>query len=126
MTGVGYTDESGTAIIGSFDPMYYDSIILIVTGCDAWPQTITVPLLGTPENEMQSVTLYPNPNKGQFSISLPEEDCDIAVYNSLGQEVHRSQGHGMTTMSLEDLSEGLYFVTVKSEKAVSTLKFVKE
>ena len=75
---------------------------------------------------MSNVNLYPNPNKGQFSLSLPEEDCDITICNSLGQVVYQSQGHGMTTMSLEDLSEGLYFVTVKSEKTVGSLKFVKE
>ena len=32
----------------------------------------------------------------------------------------------MTTLNLEGLNNGMYFATVKSEKAVSTLKFVKE
>ena len=126
MIGVGYTDETGTAIIHSYEPMSYDTVTLIVTGCDAWPQTISVPILATPENEMQNVNLYPNPNKGQFTLSLPEEECDITICNSLGQVVYQSQGHGMTKMSLGDLSEGLYFVTVKSEHGTSTLKLVKE
>ena len=126
MIGIGYTDETGTAIIENHEPMDYDDITLIVTGCDAWPQTISIPILDTPENEMQSVNLYPNPNKGQFTLSLPEDDCDITISNSLGQVVYQSQGHGMTTMSLEDLCEGLYFVTVKSEHGISTLKLVKE
>jgi hypothetical protein len=49
------------------------------------------------------------------------------IFNSLGQQVYsQSQAKGMTTLNLEGLDCGIYFVTVKSEKAVSTLKFVKE
>ena len=43
------------------------------------------------------------------------------------REVYQqSNAKGMTTLNLEGLNNGMYFATVKSEKAVSTLKFVKE
>ncbi len=78
------------------------------------------------EDNMNAILVYPNPNHGQVSINLPEEDCEIVIFNSLGQQVYSQQAKGMTVLSLEGLNSGLYFVTVKSDSAVSTLKFVKE
>ena len=127
LVGVAYTDENGMATIEFDDNVgAYAHMQLVITGCDARPQTITLVQVGTDENVMSEVSLYPNPNKGQFSLSLPEEDCDIDVFNSLGQEVHHSTANGPTTLSLENLSNGVYFVNVKSESIVRTLKFVKE
>ena len=105
---------------------HYAHMQLIVTGCDAWPQKITLELADTDENMMTNLSLYPNPNKGQFSLNLPEEDCEISIANSLGQEVHYSHAQGHTDLNLEGLTNGIYFVTVKSTSAVGTLKFVKE
>ena len=128
LLGVAYTDENGNATI-VFDEsvVLADGMKLIVTGCDAWPQTITIDLDATVENTLHNVAIYPNPNKGQFSINLPEEDCDVVIFNSLGQQVfNQSQAKGITTLHLENLSNGLYFITIKSENAISTLKFVKK
>ena len=86
-------------------------------------ETITI----TQETVMNGLTLYPNPNKGQFSINLPEEACEILVFNAMGQQVYQqSNAKGLTTLNLEGLNSGMYFVTVKSDSGVSTLKFVKE
>lgn len=97
----------------------------------AWLDNIVFPpseiIMATQETVTNGIVLYPNPNKGQFSLNLPEEDCEIMVFNSLGQQVYQqSNAKGMTTLNLEGLNSGMYFVTVKSEKVVSTLKFVKE
>ena len=127
MLGVAYTDESGNAIIGFDEPVELaDGMTLIVTGCDAWPQSIVFDITAAHENPMSNVAIYPNPNKGQFSINLPEEDCDITVVNSLGQTVHHTNARGLATLNVESLSNGVYFVTVKSENAVATMKMVKE
>ena len=127
LLGVAYTDESGLAIIEFGEPVELaDGMNLIVTGCDAWPQNIIFDLTATAENAMVDVNIYPNPNKGQFTINMPETVCDITVANSLGQTVHHTAARGLTTLNVENLSEGVYFVTVKSESGVKTMKFIKE
>ena len=79
------------------------------------------------EDNEELVSVCPNPSHGQVSINLPEADCDIVVFNAIGQQVYQqSNAKGMTILNLEGLNDGVYFVTVKSEKVVSTLKFVKE
>ena len=122
-----YTDESGNATL-AFDEsvVIADGMTLIVTGCDAWPQALTLDLTGTPENTMQNVSIHPNPNHGQFNINLPEVDCEIAIFNAMGQQVYQTEAKGTTTLSLEGLNSGVYFISVRSAKAVSTIKFVKE
>ena len=128
LVGVAYTDEEGVATIEFDDNVgAYAHMQLIITGCDAWPQTITLELADTHENAMSNVNTYPNPNKGHFTLNLPDEDCEILIYSSLGQRVYyQSNAKGMTKLNLESLNNGMYFVTVKSANAVSTLKFVKE
>ena len=83
--------------------------------------------VGIDEGSEKMLSVYPNPNHGPFSIDLPEEDCDIVVTNAMGQLVYQqNNAKGVTTLDIEGLSDGMYFVTVKSGNGDSTLKFVKE
>lgn len=127
LLGHANTDENGMATLSFDEPIDFSgNLRIIVTGCDAWPQTLPVVITSNPENTLHNVALYPNPNHGQFSINLPEENCEIAIFNSLGQQVFNQQSKGLTMLNLENLNSGVYFVAVKSANAVTTLKFVKE
>lgn len=97
----------------------------------AWIDNVVLPptqiIALTDETNTSAPALFPNPNNGSFSINLPEEDCTIAVYNHVGQLVYRQEkATGLTTLHLEDLSNGMYFVTVQSAQGTSTQKFVKK
>ena len=97
----------------------------------AWIDNVSFPastvITEVKEEVTHAIALYPNPNNGSFSISLPEEDCNIAIYNSLGQLVYRQEkANGTTTLHLEGLNKGMYFVTVQTASGTSTQKFVKE
>ena len=97
----------------------------------AWLDNVIFPPATTITHVGRTITtapaLYPNPNHGQFHINLPEENCLVTVYNSLGQQVYRIENvSGTTTLNLEMLQNGLYLLNVISGEHHSTQPFIKE
>jgi hypothetical protein len=111
-----WTYKKDVAVTSGSDCAWLDKIIFPAT------QVITV----TQEVTANGIALYPNPNKGQFSINLPEENCEVVIFNAMGQQMYQTEAQGTTTLNLERLNNGIYFVTIRTTEAVSTLKFVKE
>ena len=61
------------------------------------------------------ISIYPNPNTGEFTIDVKDASKKISVelYNNLGQFVrHGDAKTGENTIHLADLSEGVYFANV--------------
>ena len=77
--------------------------------------------------------IYPNPMSSsamiQFTLDAPA-DVRIAIHNSVGQEVRRVMNEfrsaGTHTVNLErgDLSQGLYFCTIKAGNQSETQKLM--
>jgi hypothetical protein len=66
-------------------------------------------------SEERSYKLYPNPNTGEFTLSLTMHDHELAamtVWNISGQEIHAQKlGNGYNTVNL-NVAEGLYLYRV--------------
>jgi hypothetical protein len=97
------------------DPFYY-----IMTGINA------------PSN--LQATLWPNPNKGSFRVSLkglPDEQVIIKVINSLGVKVHEqifvsTSSEGDVKIEMGYATPGVYMVMVESGGVTRGVKMVVE
>jgi glucose/arabinose dehydrogenase len=80
------------------------------------------------------VSLYPNPNNGQFSVewsSMLDKDCDIEIMNMMGQQMMsetRSATIGLNTWSFNtnQLSPGSYFLVIHTTDGLVRQKFAIE
>ncbi|MDW8851422.1 zinc-dependent metalloprotease family protein [Flavobacterium sp. MMLR14_040] len=79
-------------------------------------QTFT---LGTPDFENIAFVLYPNPNKGNFTVQFSSDSTKtvkVFVNDILGKNVYTNSFKGETNfiqdIQLSDVSAGMYFVTV--------------
>jgi hypothetical protein len=81
--------------------------------------------INEPIVDLSSVTLYPNPNAGSFTISAIEEG-EYTVVNELGQAVRHFKLNNSNnyTATIENLSNGIYFVTGNSNNNVVRQKIV--
>ena len=127
---VAWSRQSYTLTPGTHTLMWtYKKDFMISSGEDcAWIDNIQFPpdhvITKVEESLSETPRLYPNPNQGQFTLELGDENSMVTVTNSLGQTVYRQDGlSGKRTLSL-DLTPGLYFVNIKSDNVNDTQKFV--
>ena len=127
-TQASYTLTQGTHTL----KWQYTKDIYVTSGSDcAWIDDIVFPPVQTITDITESVSeapaVYPNPNNGTFSIDLPEEPCDVTIFNSIGQVVYRlGDVQGITTLNLQNLNNGMYFIQVNAPRGRNMMKFVKE
>lgn len=73
------------------------------------------------------VTVYPNPNSGQFQISIENntKDALIEVYDVVGNIIERRIINGnQTTLDISNQAKGVYFVKVRQNDTVIVEKMI--
>ncbi len=70
-----------------------------------------------------SLTVYPNPTQGQFTISLLSVPAEISVTDMLGQQILKTQTTEKTT-TLQLDSNGVYIVYMKTKEGTTTRKLI--
>lgn len=72
------------------------------------------------------VNLFPNPGNGTLHLWLSSnETADVQVYNIVGQKIDELHVNSTkSTLNLNHLSEGIYFVKVIQGNTVNTKKIV--
>lgn len=68
-----------------------------------------------------TVSVFPNPSKGLVNIQGIDNITSVSISNSIGSEVFRSEGSN-STLNTNELSPGLYYVTVYSENQKHLVK----
>jgi len=73
------------------------------------------------------ITIYPNPNKGSFYITLQtKDDVSIEIRDITGRLVYNEKvvSPGATTQFNTGLPDGLYFVTLKNDDTIKSIKLL--
>ena len=123
-------------VIGSINPEYatYDSEGHIVNDpfpTPFWSSGFDLDAVGVihdvahfdvPENEKETLTIYPNPVKDRLTVNA-ENLQSIEVYNLVGQLVMTSV---LPAVDMNDLNQGIYFVRVMADGKTVTRRVVKQ
>lgn len=85
--------------------------------------------LSVERNEIQDLSVYPNPTSNKWIIStLAERITAVEVYDMLGKRVISIDADDNTTrisIDGENLAKGMYVSKISSENGVSTRKLIK-
>ncbi len=133
--GVGYewqpTMGLSNAAIGNptATPTHTTTYILTqTTPCSITTDTVTVTVcLDVGLNQLgiinEELGIYPNPSSGEFSIATKYKVLSVKIKNILGEEIKIINS---TTFDLTDVSKGIYFAEVKTNKGIVNRKIIKE
>lgn len=69
------------------------------------------------------VTVFPNPNSGQFTVSLPDDNAEITVADMIGQQIFKTLATQKTTNVQLD-KNGVYIIYVKTKQGTTSTKLV--
>lgn len=73
------------------------------------------------------INIYPNPNKGNFTIENNGEIAKVAVYNILGRCVYTNENITGSRIDLSGFENGMYFVQITTnEDTIYTHKIIVE
>lgn len=78
-------------------------------------------LTNTLKNE---ISLYPNPNNGNFTLSIPQEFADgqIIISDLSGKIIVTKQINGVVNDLSLNINQGLYLVQITNNKQVHTIQ----
>lgn len=100
----------------------YDNIQDVVVVADA-DMDINLSFIGVTSFENASLTVYPNPSNGVFTISV-DGTYDVQVLNNLGQIVHVEKVESNKVLDLSGLVSGVYVLTVKNDSKFATQNII--
>ena len=125
--------ESGTFVIDEIIPGHYHFAFKYTSTNEAaasW-EIDYVKLIGkvttsVNENNIQSVSLYPNPAREQVSFNL-ESDAQVSVFDVMGRKVSEMNvAAGSAQLNVSEFESGVYFINVRYVNGTTAVsKFVK-
>ncbi len=79
--------------------------------------------LGIIQNNENSLLLYPNPVENILNIQGLKEPAILEIYNIQGNKVLQTYD---TSVNVESLSKGIYFIMINDNGQIQNLKFIKK
>ncbi|MFA5417854.1 MAG: lamin tail domain-containing protein, partial [Bacteroidales bacterium] len=105
--------------IGTHD--YY--VTSVYTEGESGPSNVvTILITGISDNQSGSVSVYPNPTDGLFTINMPGiTDAVIMVTDITGKVVYNETAVSGAEINLTGLEKGLYFVQIQDQMSKQSL-----
>jgi hypothetical protein len=101
----------------NFTPTYSSDFAVIITenGCTDTSACITVEGASLEDLVLESIELYPNPNRGTFTIKMTDfqGETPFKIVDLLGKEVLNSVLISETTIVELDVEPGVYYVVLE-------------
>ena len=79
--------------------------------------------LGVTEEQIYTISVYPNPVQNTLTIHSELPIDNIQIYTLLGQLIHKTKNN---QVDISFLSSGLYFVSILIDGKSSIKKFIKK
>ncbi len=103
-------------------------------GSFTFTQTVDVKVSVNEIAFIESIRIYPNPNKGVFSINIRSKQkaaIELKVVDIIGREILNSQlvineGNNIKEIKLNEITAGQYFVVIKSNTKIAVEKIIIE
>ena len=93
---------------------------------DASDPTDNVPLTSTQEANSLSFSLFPNPVQEQLTLEMTKlQETNIFLYNAQGALIKTQQFNGHTSITMDKLPAGIYWLHIKTENGTAIRKIVK-
>tara|TARA_R110002012_G_scaffold322083_1_gene554833 strand:+ start:11304 stop:12872 length:1569 start_codon:yes stop_codon:yes gene_type:complete len=85
------------------------------------------PSLSVESNTFETFKYYPNPVVNTLTIEAGNTISNVSIFNIVGQQVQVAKPNNLkTTVNMNALEDGVYFVTVTINNAQKTFKVIKK
>lgn len=75
----------------------------------------------------ETISIYPNPSNGIFTLNLQSAKGEIYIYNLLGEVIYKSKmNSSVSRIDLSEHANGIYFVRVISGSEIYSGKLLKQ
>jgi hypothetical protein len=103
----------------------YTVVVNGSTGCSSTEKIILGTQAGIGELNGLEINIYPNPTTAFITVEL----AGTFVYELTdinGSVIARATANDKEIISLEDVARGVYFITIKADDSIQTVKVVKK
>jgi hypothetical protein len=91
--------------------------------CSDTSSVYAISITGIRDNFGDEISIYPNPNDGNFTVNIGREHATISVYNTIGSLVYKKEdAASVEHLSLTD--NGVYFVKIEHNGVVETRRVI--
>jgi hypothetical protein len=110
-----YSDVKSNSYSGSVTLKSYSSLILIKKGITTYMS----------EAENNKLKIYPNPNEGNFNISVSDgQHYKLEILNMLGQKIWNCTDFSSQEVDLKHKSKGVYIAVLSDGINMTESKFL--